>query len=136
VSIRSPFVWVAPPVDDSALAARLRHRSHTLWIGGPVPPGSDGITLGSLVVVRRAALHRDIGALLRHEQIHVAQFREHGVLLFLWVYVRWYVHFRLRGYSHIGAYRRIPFEIEARCLARRAGPRHHSVAVGNHHVRA
>ena len=57
--------------------------------------------------------------LLRHELVHVRQWRRYGVIGFLTRYVGSYVHGRLRGYTHRNAYRRIPFEIEADWVARR-----------------
>ncbi len=86
-------------------------RHHWLWVGGPVPPNADAITLGPLVVMREAAA--DSEELLRHEQVHVRQWRRYGTLGFLWHYVMPYLRWRLRGYSHMGAYRRIPLEAEA-----------------------
>lgn len=88
-----------------------------VWVGGPVPPGADAWTLGSLVIVRRAA---GSALLLRHEQVHVGQWRRLGVVGFLTRYVAAYVRGRLAGYPHVGAYRRIPLEIEADWVARTA----------------
>jgi len=89
-----------------------------LWVGGPVPPGSSGITIGSVVIVRaRAAGSR---YLLLHEGVHVRQWRERGVAGFAVRYLGSYACWRARGKGHRGAYRRIPFEIEADWLARRA----------------
>jgi hypothetical protein len=82
-----------------------------LWVGGLVPPGSDAITLGSFVVVRRRAA--DSSRLLRHEGVHVQQWRRFGVVGFLLRYVGGYLRWRLRGYGHRGAYLRIPLEVEA-----------------------
>lgn len=88
-----------------------------LWIGGPVPKGSDGITLGSLVIVRAG---KDSPYLLRHEAVHVRQWRRFGVAGFLSRYLGNYLLWRLRRKGHDGAYRRIPFEIEADWVARRS----------------
>jgi len=88
-----------------------------VWVGGPVPPGADAITIGSLVSVRRAAAGDD--QLLRHELEHVRQWRRLGVFGFLVRYVGAYVRWRARGYGHWGAYRRIPLEVEAEWNARR-----------------
>lgn len=87
-----------------------------VWVGGPVPPGADAITLGSLVIVRKRAA--DNAELLAHESVHVRQWRTLGVAGFLWRYVGAYLRWRLRGYSHWGAYRRIPQEVEATWEAR------------------
>ena len=91
-----------------------RRDGYWLWIGGPVPPGAAAITLASLVIVRRAATQRaSFDRLLRHELVHVRQYREQGWLRFVLRYVASYGSWRLRGYGHHGAYQRIPAEIEA-----------------------
>jgi hypothetical protein len=103
---------------------------HWLWVGGPVPPGSVGITLGRLVVVRRSATRSpDFAELLAHERVHVRQFAELGSARFLARYVRSYVHFRLRGYGHFQSYVRIPLEVEARVDARTEMHRNAAAAV-------
>lgn len=81
-----------------------------LWTGGPVPPGSAGITLGRLVIVRNG---RAPARLLRHELVHVEQYRRMGTMRFLLSYVFDYLRWRGRGYPHRGAYRRISHEVEA-----------------------
>jgi hypothetical protein len=96
-----------------------RHGDHWRWVGGPVPPGADAITLGRLVIVRRRAAGS--AHLLRHELVHVRQWRRYGVAGFLWRYLGAYVRGRLLGYGHQGAYRRIPLEVEAEWVARRGG---------------
>jgi hypothetical protein len=95
-----------------------RRDGFRLWIGGPVPKGSDGITIGSLVIVRAGKEHSPY--LLRHEAVHVRQWRRFGVVGFLSRYLGSYVVWRLRRKGHDGAYRRIPFEIEADWVARRS----------------
>jgi hypothetical protein len=94
-----------------------RRDGHLLWVGGPVPPGADAITLGPLVSVRRACAGDD--HLLAHEAAHVEQWRRLGVFGFLRRYVGAYCWLRVRGYGHWGAYRRIPLEVEAEWTARR-----------------
>lgn len=92
---------------------------HWLWVGGPVPPGSIGITLGALVIVRKSAARSEgFAELLVHEQVHVRQFAELGTARFLARYLKSYARFRLRGYGHWQSYVRIPLEIEARVDAR------------------
>lgn len=95
-----------------------RRDGYRLWIGGPVPKGSDGITFGKLVIVRDGAQHS--ASLLRHEQVHVRQWRRHGVIGFSVRYVGSYALWRLRLKGHRGAYLRIPLEIEADWVARRS----------------
>jgi hypothetical protein len=82
-----------------------------------VPPGADAITLGSLVIVRRRSA--DNARLMRHEQEHVRQWRDLGVIGFLRRYLGAYLRWRLRGYGHHAAYLRIPLEVEAEWVARR-----------------
>lgn len=96
-----------------------RWGSAWLWLGGPTPPGAAAITLGRLVIVsRRASARDDLGDLLTHELVHVRQWQELGVARFLWRYLSSYARWRLRGYGHWAAYRRIPLEIEARWATR------------------
>ncbi len=90
-----------------------------MLIGGPVPPGSAAITLGRLVSVRRAFAADE--RLLRHELVHVRQWRELGVVGFLFRYLGAYLRWRLRGYGHWGSYRRIPLEVEAEWEAMQEG---------------
>ena len=100
----------------------IEHRDgHLLWVGGPVPPGADAITVGSLVSVRRA--FASDAHLLAHEAVHVEQWRRLGVAGFLRRYVGSYLGWRVRGYGHWAAYRRIPLEVEAEWTALRSAPR-------------
>lgn len=98
----------------------LRRHGATIVVGGPVPPGADAITLGSLISMRRGGA--DSGRLLAHELVHVRQWRMLGVGGFLGRYLGTYLRWRLHGYGHWAAYRRIPLEIEAEWWARRTTP--------------
>ncbi len=69
------------------------------------------LTIGRRVWI--SAQVRDVERLLRHELVHVRQMEEHGVLPFLWKYVRHYLRNRRRGMRHHDAYLAIPFEVEA-----------------------
>jgi hypothetical protein len=90
----------------------LRRRGdHWVWVGGPVPPGADAITVGRVISIRRRAA--DDAHLMRHEEAHLSQWRELGVARFLVRYLGSYVRGRLAGYSHRAAYRLIPLEVEA-----------------------
>jgi hypothetical protein len=89
----------------------------TVWAGGPVPPGSSGITIGSWIIVRKSVAGSR--RLMAHERVHVDQWRQYGRIGFLARYFASYARWRLRLYPHRAAYRRIPFEIEADWLARR-----------------
>src|SRR6476661_10587846 len=97
---------------------RLRRRGdHWLLVGGPVPPGSAAITIGSVVSVRRR--YADDARLLRHEEEHVRQWRELGYVRFLRQYLGAYAHWRRAGFGHQAAYRLIPLEVEAEAAADR-----------------
>ncbi len=96
----------------------LQRDGYRLWVGGPVPRGSDGITIGSTVIVR--AGKENATHLLRHEQVHVRQWRRYGVVGFLTRYLGSYLLWRLRRKGHRGAYLRIPLEVEAEWVARRS----------------
>lgn len=94
----------------------LRRRDdHWLLVGGPVPPGSAAITIGSVVSVRRA--HAEDPRLLRHEEEHVRQWRELGYVRFLRQYLGAYVRWRRAGFGHHAAYRLIPLEVAAEAAA-------------------
>jgi hypothetical protein len=86
-------------------------------VGGPVPPGADAITIGSVISVREG--HEGSNYLLRHETQHVRQWHRYGFVGFLIRYLGSYALWRVRRKGHVGAYRRIPFEIEADWVARR-----------------
>ena len=97
---------------------RLERRDgYVLVIGGPVPRGADAITLGPVISVRRRAAASPY--LLRHELVHVRQWRRYGVIGFSARYLADYLRGRLRGRNHHAAYLRIRFEIEADWVARR-----------------
>ncbi len=88
-----------------------------MLVGGPLPPSADGLTIGRLIIVRRGHEHSEY--LVRHEQVHVRQWRRHGPVGFPARYLAGYLRGRLRRLGHEGAYLRIPFEIEADWVARR-----------------
>jgi hypothetical protein len=93
-----------------------RHDGYWLLVG-PAAPGATAITLGPLVLMRRRGVGNQ--RLLRHELEHVRQWSEQGVAGFLLRYLGAYARWRVRGYPHRAAYRRIPHEIEAEWIARR-----------------
>ena len=82
-----------------------------------MPKGADGITLGSLVIVRRG---KASPYLLRHELVHVRQWKRFGIIGFGVRYLGPYALWRLRGKDHRSAYLRIPLAIEADWVARRS----------------
>jgi hypothetical protein len=97
---------------------RLERRgSHVLLIGGPVPPGADAITIWRVISIRQSAAGSEY--LLRHELVHIRQWKRYGIVGFLVRYLGPYAFWRLARKGHRGAYLRIPFEIEADWVARR-----------------
>ncbi len=88
-----------------------RRADHWVWVGGPVPPGSDAITVWRVISVRRRCAGDT--HLMRHEQEHLRQWSELGVGRFLAQYLGAYTRGRLHGYGHKAAYRLIPLEVEA-----------------------
>lgn len=88
-----------------------REEDHWVLVGGPVPPGSDAITIVRVISVRASCA--DDEHLMNHERAHVRQWRELGVVGFLRRYLGSYVASRRAGYAHRQAYLRIPLEVEA-----------------------
>lgn len=84
-----------------------------------LPPGSGGMTLGRVILLRRDDPADRTGGreLLAHELVHARQWRELGVLRFLWRYLRTYAGNLRRLRHHHDAYLAIPLEVEARATA-------------------
>ncbi len=95
-----------------------QREGYRVWVGGPVPRGADGITLGSTIIVR--AGKQNSAHLMRHELVHVRQWRRYGAFGFITRYVGSYLMWRLHRKGHLGAYSRIPLEVEAEWVARRS----------------
>lgn len=95
---------------------RVERREGCWLLVGWALPGASATTFGRLILVRDG--HEDDDRLIRHEMVHVRQWHEHGIVGFLVRYLVPYFKWRLLGYPHWGAYRRIPFEIEADWIAR------------------
>ena len=82
-------------------------------------PGTAGMTLGRLILLRRDDDRTGRRTLLAHELVHVEQYDRLGVTRFLWRYLRAYGSNLRRLRSHRRAYEAIPFEAEARAAAAR-----------------
>ena len=93
------------------MAIRIERRGDVVLVIGIAAPGAGATTLGRFIFIRADRLGDE--RLLRHEMVHVRQWRELGVPRFVWRYLTSYLTWRLRGYSHWPAYRRVPLEIEA-----------------------
>jgi hypothetical protein len=91
-----------------------------------VPPGFDALTLGSVVAIRAKLVSDEV--LVRHEGVHVLQWRRYGTVGFLRRYVGTYLRLRLAGYGHRPAYWRIPLEVEAAWWSVVGGPALFTVA--------
>ena len=107
---------MAEAPDADAVLKLERRDGFWLLIGGPVPPGAAAITIGPVISMRERAVSNP--KLLRHELVHVEQWRRFGIVGFLVRYLGAYLGWRVRGHAHWDAYRRIPFEIEAEWQAR------------------
>jgi hypothetical protein len=85
-------------------------------IRGWAAPGASATTFGSWVFVRRGVEPTEL--LLEHERQHTLQYARLGFIGFLARYIAAYLRWRARGWPHIGAYRRIPYEVQAEWRAR------------------
>jgi hypothetical protein len=90
-----------------------------LVISRHAAPGASATTVGRFIFIREQALGSE--RLLRHELVHVRQWRDLGVPGFLRRYLAAYLRWRVHGYPHWAAYRRIPLEVEAEWEARTVG---------------
>src|SRR4051812_19224256 len=81
--------------------AFIRRDGYVLWVGGPVPRGSRAITIGRVISVRRGDERSPY--LIRHELVHVRQWRRYGYVGFLARYTFSYLRGRTRGYPHRAA---------------------------------
>ena len=79
-------------------------------------PGASATTLGRFIFLRESAVGSE--RLMRHELVHVRQWRRLGVAGFGVRYLGAYARWRVRRYPHWAAYRRVPLEIEADWEAR------------------
>lgn len=82
-----------------------------------MPPGSDAITIWSVISVRRRYAGDE--RLLAHEEEHVRQWHRLGFFGFLRRYLAAYLGWRWKGFGHQAAYRLIPLEVEAEAAADR-----------------
>jgi hypothetical protein len=96
----------------------IRRDGAILLVSRWAAPGATATTLGRLVLIRPRGLGSE--RLIRHELVHVRQWRELGVIGFLARYLGAYLRWRVRGHPHWAAYRRIPLEVEAEWEARRS----------------
>lgn len=100
-------------VIDRDLAARVRIVQWPL-----LPPGAAGMTIGRFVFVRRDDDRSGDRELLAHELVHVGQYARYGLVGFLTRYVGQYVSALRHHRRHRAAYLAMPFEQEARRVAK------------------
>lgn len=81
------------------------------WL--PVFMHAEAVCIGRTIYYR-GPKHSVWPALRKHEMKHVEQYEKYGLLGFLVIYLFWYTVGRLQGKDHWGAYKDIPFEVEAR----------------------
>jgi hypothetical protein len=93
-----------------------RHGDAVIVVSRWAAPGAAATTVGRVIFMRAASAGSP--RLLRHELVHVGQWRRLGVVGFGVRYLAAYARWRLRRYPHWAAYRRIPLEIEADWEAR------------------
>ena len=89
------------------------------WLWGR---GISAMAIRTTVYIRAESFDLDpsrLGRLVVHELVHVHQWLQMGVLMFLWRYMVGYLRGRLTGLGHQDAYRTIPIEVEARQIAGR-----------------
>ncbi len=95
------------------VSADLRRRVRIQTV--PVlPPGSSGMTVGSVVFLRTDHDRSGGRELIAHELVHVRQYAELGLVGFLLRYLLDYLRQLTRLRHHRRAYLAIPAEAEAR----------------------
>ena len=91
-----------------ALATRVRIQRVPF-----LAPGSSGMTIGRVVLLRNDGAFDGSRKIIAHELVHVRQYYELGLLRFLSRYVKSYVRALWRHRRHRVAYHAIPFEVQA-----------------------
>lgn len=81
------------------------------WLRWLIHPAYSAAALWPLVIVREMKYCTPV--IIQHEQIHLRQQLELGILPFYLVYFSEYLIYRMRGKSHNDAYLAISFEKEA-----------------------
>ena len=106
-----------------ALATRVRIQRVPF-----LAPGSSGMTIGRVVLLRNDGVYDGSRKIIAHELVHVRQYYELGLLRFLSRYVKCYVRALWRHRRHRVAYRAIPFEVQAYAEADEWSARRRSTA--------
>jgi hypothetical protein len=104
---------LSPGVDPE----RLLIREARPWFERITLRHTAAIALPYVVYMRSDVYTRpraDLAALVIHEMVHVSQWRAEGYTRFAIRYLSDYLRSRLRGRSHVDAYRSIRYEVAAR----------------------
>jgi len=86
------------------------------WLRPWLMRGVIAVTLGKRIYVSQRAAARSsesLGRLLRHELVHVRQMNQHGLVVFVWLYMTEFFRHWRRERNMTRAYQAISFEVEA-----------------------
>ncbi len=87
------------------------------WLKRAWPKGVKAMALPRSIYAREDVFGKiaagEAAVLLRHESVHIEQWRRYGRVGFLAKYLGDYLRLRAAGLPHPAAYRAIPFEREA-----------------------
>lgn len=111
-----------PPLIQPVLPEQVTLRTAPYLMRKMWGKGIQAMTLGNTVYVNRSVLEgpsRGLGLLVIHELVHVRQWRKRGVFPFLGSYGKDYLKGRRKRLGHLGSYRDIGLEVEAREIASR-----------------
>ncbi len=111
-AMRDNGIDVSDPDFDSVAIKSVPGLLKKVW-----PSGTKAMSLPKSIYVNAETLAKivsgDAQKLLRHEAVHIEQWRREGRIGFLTKYLTAYVKGRLAGLPHRKAYLAIPFEREA-----------------------
>jgi len=124
----NPFGPIINLVKSPLDLAALSHLSHGLpaarirvgfpfWLAPFMARNVLAITLGRRIYLSGVLLEagrEKLESTIRHELEHVRQVQRHGLIRFLYRYLRDYIRLRRQGLDSSAAYDAIPFEVEAR----------------------
>lgn len=77
----------------------------------PLWSNFEAITFGRVIIFDRKT--KITNSLLTHELEHVMQYQKHGIVKYLYLYLKEYFSYRLAGFNKIESYYKISFEVEA-----------------------
>ncbi|REK24784.1 MAG: DUF4157 domain-containing protein [Actinobacteria bacterium] len=114
-ALESEFLQAIHPIRPEGVVVRPAPR----WLRALWGRETRAMTIGSTILIDPEALALErLTSLLKHELVHVRQWRQLGPVRFLSRYIRQYLVGRFGGAGHRVAYLAIDLEAEARRLAR------------------